>query len=138
MNSRRSFWRSLASLPLLAAFGRPARAVTPEPPDPPTGRPGEQMLTIFLRHDENRTLGEINQHLKDTGWFRDFPPPGVEVVSWYVMMGIGQVVTLRFPAERLREINRLVESEAWGGYRTEFYPTYDYRALYAQRQAKMK
>lgn len=34
--------------------------------------------------------------------------------------------------------NRLVEAEAWGGYRTEFYPTYDYRALYAQLQEKMK
>ena len=96
------------------------------------------MLTIFLRHDESRTLDQINQHLKETGWFRDFPPPGVEVVSWCVMMGIGQVVTLRFPAERLREINRLVESEAWGGFRTEFCPTYDYRALYAQLQARMQ
>jgi hypothetical protein len=46
------------------------------------------------------------------------------------MMGIGQVVTLRFPAERLREINSLVEREAWGGYRTEFYDTYDFRALW--------
>ena len=40
-------------------------------------------------------------------------------------MRIGQVVTWRFPAERLREINRVVEQSAWGGYRTEFYPTYD-------------
>jgi hypothetical protein len=54
------------------------------------------------------------------------------------MMGIGQVVTLRFPADQLRNVNRLVEAEAWGGYRTEFYPTYDYRALYIQLQAKMK
>ncbi len=48
------------------------------------------------------------------------------------MMGIGQVVTLRVPAERLREVNRAIESTAWGGYRTEFYPTYDYKAA-AQR-----
>ena len=96
------------------------------------------MLTIFLRHDQTHTVDEINQHLKQTGWFEHFPPPGVEVVSWYVMMGIGQVVTLRFPAERLREINRQIEGQAWGAYRTEFYPTYDYRMLYAQLQAKMK
>jgi hypothetical protein len=138
MSSRRSFWRSLAGLPLLTALGRPTRAETPEPADSPAGKPGMQMLTIFLRHDESKTVDEINQHLRQTGWFRDFPPPGVEVLSWYVMMGIGQVVTIRFPAERLREINRLVEGEAWGGYRTEFYPTYDYRALYAQLQAKMR
>jgi hypothetical protein len=65
-----------------------------------------------------------------------FPPAGVEVVSWYVMMGIGQVVTLRFPAERLREVNRLVEEKAWGPYRTDFYPTYDYRAVAEQEHKK--
>jgi hypothetical protein len=44
-------------------------------------------------------------------------------------MGIGQVVTLRLPASRLREINRIFETTAWGPYRTEFYPTYDYKAV---------
>ena len=36
-------------------------------------------------------------------------------------MGIGQVVTLRVPAERLRKVNRGIEQTAWGGYRTGFY-----------------
>ena len=45
------------------------------------------------------------------------------------MMGIEQVVTLRLPASRLREVNRIFETTAWGSYRTEFYPTYDYRAI---------
>ena len=137
MGTRRALWRILATIPALAWFPRRSRADMP-PPAAPSGGPGMEMLTIFLRHDESHTLDEINQHLRQTGWFAHFPPPGVEVLSWYVMMGIGQVVTLRFPAERLREINRLVESEAWGGYRTEFYPTYDYRALYAQLQARMR
>ncbi len=48
------------------------------------------MLTIFLRHDESKTLDEINEHLKQTGFTKNFPPKGVEVVSWYVMMGIGR------------------------------------------------
>ena len=65
-------------------------------------------------------MDEINNHLKSTGWYKNFPPEGVEVLSWYVMMGIGQVVTLKFPAEKLRDINALIEREAWGGYRTEF------------------
>ena len=137
METRRGFWRGLASLAFGLMAARPAAAQTPEP-TAPTGGPGMEMLTIFLRHDETKTVDEINQHLKQTGWFQHFPPPGVEVVSWYVMMGIGQVVTLRFPAERLRDVNRLVEGEAWGGYRTEFYPTYDYRALYARLQETMK
>ena len=136
MNTRRRFWRGLLAVPLLTGFARRAGAQQQSGVD--AAKPGQEMLTIFLRHDETKTLDEINQHLKKTGWFDHFPPPGVEVVSWYVMMGIGQVVTIRFPAERLREINRIVEGEAWGGYRTEFFPTYDYRALYAQIQAKMK
>ncbi|SAL66632.1 hypothetical protein AWB74_03749 [Caballeronia arvi] len=89
---------------------------------------GTFLLTIFLKHDESKTLPQINQQLKEQGYFKTFPPPGIEVVSWYVMMGIGQVVTLRVPADRLREVNRAIESTAWGGYRTEFYPTYDYKA----------
>jgi len=44
---------------------------------------------------------------------------------------------LRFPTERLREINRIVEETAWGGYRTEFYPTYDYKAAAIEQQKKM-
>jgi hypothetical protein len=87
------------------------------------------MLTIFLKHDQSRPLGELNAQLTKQGFYKAFPPDGIEVVSWYVMMGIGQVVTLRLPASRLREVNRIFETMAWGVYRTEFYPTYDYKAI---------
>jgi len=88
------------------------------------------LLTIFLRHDQSKTLDEINEHLKQTGWYDKFPPKGVDIVSWYVMMGIGQVVTLRVPPDKLREVNRVIEESAWGGYRTEFYPTYDFKSVW--------
>ncbi len=88
---------------LLTAAG-PAVAQTAA--EPPAGTQDTFMLTIFLRHDEAKTLGEIQQHLKETGFDKNFPPPGIEIVSWYVMMGIGQVVTLRVPPARLREVNR--------------------------------
>ena len=91
---------------------------------------GMMMLTIFLKHDQSKTLDEINQHLKQTGFTEKFPPADTEVVSWYVMMGIGQVVTLRFPAEKLRDVNLVIEHGAWGAYRTEFYPTYDYMPVW--------
>jgi hypothetical protein len=42
-------------------------------------------------------------------------------------MGMGHVVTLRVPPARLREVNRSVEQNAWKVFRTEFYPTYDFR-----------
>jgi hypothetical protein len=85
------------------------------------------MLTIFFKHDQSRPLSELNAQLERQGFYKAFPPAGIEVVSWYVMMGIGQVVTLRLPASRLREVNRILENSAWGSYHTEFYPTYDYK-----------
>jgi len=94
------------------------------------------MLTIFLKHDQSRPLSELNAQLARQGYDKAFPPAGVEVVSWYVMMGIGQVVTLRLPASRLREVNRIIENNAWGAYRTEFYPTYDYKATGMERHDK--
>jgi hypothetical protein len=86
------------------------------------------MLTIFLKHDQSRPVGELRAQLEKQGFYKAFPPPGIEVVSWYVLMGIGQVVTLRLPASRLREVNRILEATAWGSYHTEFYPTYDFKA----------
>lgn len=103
----------------------------PTPPEPPPAvapaDKGMTTLTIFFKHDEAQTLDEINARLRRQHFYESFPPLGVEVLSWNVLMGVGQVVTLRFPAERLREVNRAVERSAWGAYRTEFYPTYDYR-----------
>ena len=87
------------------------------------------MLTVFLRHDQSRPLAELNAQLAKQGFYKAFPPAGMEVVSWVVAMGIGQVITLRLPASRIREVNRVLEDTAWGAYRTEFYPTYDYKAV---------
>ena len=72
------------------------------------------MLTVFLKHDQSRPLSELNAQLDRQGYYKAFPPAGIEVVSWYVMMGVGQVVTLRLPASRLREVNRLLETMAPG------------------------
>ncbi|MFM0054238.1 hypothetical protein PQR64_01345 [Paraburkholderia phytofirmans] len=111
-------------------------AATSAPAAPAASAPDDTfLLTIFLRHDESKPLPKINEQLRAQGFFKIFPPPGIEVVSWYVMMGIGQVVTLRVPASRLREVNRAIETTAWGGYRTEFYPTYDYKAQAQQMRA---
>lgn len=131
---------ALVLLLISATSARPqqepgARASQPSASSP-SGKPGTMMLTIFFRHDETKTLDEINAHLKQTGFDKNFPPPGVEIVSWYVMMGIGQVVTLRFPPDRLREVNLVVEHGAWGGYHTEFYPTYDLRPEKVSQQSK--
>ena len=91
---------------------------------------GSVMLTIFLKHQKDKNLGEINTKLEQTEFWRNFPPDGCEIASWYVMMGIGQVVTLKLPAEKLRDVNLAIEQRAWGAFDTEFYATYDFRPRY--------
>jgi hypothetical protein len=128
---------AIAALAGALSFSPPASAQTAAPAEnaAPTAD-NAVMLTIFLRHDQSRPLGELNAQLEKQNYYKTFPPAGVEVVSWYVMMGIGQVVTLRLPASRLREVNRAIENSAWGSYRTEFYPTYDYKAIAEQQRSR--
>jgi hypothetical protein len=119
------------TLAALAAIG-PATAQTTAGPQAgnATATPDNAiLLTVFLKHDQSRPLSELNAQLAKQGFYKAFPPAGMEVVSWYVTMGIGQVITLRLPASRIREVNRVLEDTAWGAYRTEFYPTYDYKAV---------
>jgi len=94
------------------------------------------LLTIFLKHDQTKSLGEINKHLEKTGFWKKFPPAGTEVVSWYVMMGIGQVVTLKVPPEKLRDVNLAIEENAWGAFKTEFYATYDFKPIWESTYKK--
>jgi hypothetical protein len=94
------------------------------------------LLTIFLRHDQSKPLDQINVQLRQQDYYKKSPPPGIDVASWYVMMGIGQVVTLKVPASRLREVNRAIEQSAWGGYRTEFYPIYYYEKIAEEERRK--
>ncbi|PAY09217.1 MULTISPECIES: hypothetical protein [Bradyrhizobium] len=135
---RNGSWFSIAALAaaLLASAG--AQAQTPPTSDAAPVQDNTIMITIFFKHDQSRPLGELNAQLERQGFYKAFPPEGVEVVSWYVMMGAGQVVTLRLPASRLREVNRVIENSAWGAYRTEFYPTYDYKAVGIGKHEKAK
>jgi len=97
---------------------------------------GEILLTIFLQHQQDKNLGEINERLAATGFWKRFPPEGIEIASWYVMMGVGQVVTLKVPASRLRDVNLAIEQCAWGGFSTEFYATYDFRPIQEKLRAE--
>jgi hypothetical protein len=122
---------AIAALAGALAIGSQAAAQTGATPTENAAPTADNavLLTIFFKHDQSRPLSELNAQLEKQGYYKAFPPAGTEVVSWYVMMGIGQVVTLRLPASRLREVNRILENTAWGSYRTEFYPTYDYKAV---------
>jgi hypothetical protein len=128
----KGYWMAMAALAGALTLGSGALAQSAAPAPAENAAPTADnavMLTVFLKHDQSRPLSELNAQLERQGFYKAFPPAGIEVVSWYVMMGIGQVVTLRLPASRLREVNRIMENSAWGSYRTEFYPTYDYKAI---------
>jgi hypothetical protein len=91
---------------------------------------GKIMLTVILRHDQSKTLDEIDDHLIKTGFIKNFPPEGVEIISYHIVMGVGHIITLRLPPDKLREVNVAFEKGVWGAFRTEFYPTYDYLKIF--------
>ena len=92
------------------------------------------MITIFLKHQEDKNLDSIQAIQKKNHFGELFPPKSARVISWYVMMGIGQVVTVKIPASELRTLNLSIEKGAWGAFNTEFYPTYDYMPVWKSMQ----
>jgi hypothetical protein len=91
---------------------------------------GKIMLTVILRYNENKTIEDIDNHLAQTGFYKNFPPEGVEIVSYNIVMGIGHIITLRLPPDKLRDVNVAFEKGVWSAFRTEFYPTYDYVRIF--------
>lgn len=90
------------------------------------------MLTVLLHHDQSKSLEEIMAHLKKTGFYRDFPPEGTEVVSWVVAMSYGFIIQVRVEVDKIRNLNRFIEQKAWGAFRYEVFPSYDFVPIAAQ------
>jgi hypothetical protein len=108
---------------LAGAMGVGAQTVAAPSAGTATATPDNAiLLTVFLKHDQSRPLGELNAQLAKQGFYKAFPPAGMEVVSWYVAMGIGQVITLRLPASRIRELNRVLEDDRPHSRRTDRLP----------------
>ena len=87
------------------------------------------LVTVILHHDQSKVLEEIMAHVKKTGFYRDFPPEGSELVSWVVAMSYGFIIHLRVEPDGLRNLNRFMEQKAWGAFRYEVYPSYDFRPI---------
>jgi hypothetical protein len=94
------------------------------------------MITIFLKHQEDKNLDTIQSIQRRQHFYKLFPSKGARVVSWYVMMGVGQVVTVKLPASELRALNTAIEKSAWGAFNTEFYPTYDFTPVWKEERVK--
>jgi len=97
---------------------------------------GKIMLTVILRYDQTKTLSEIDDRLAKSGFRKQFPPEGVEILSYNIVMGVGHIITLRLPPDKLREVNLAFEQGVWGAFHTEFYPTYDYLKVFYDLKQK--
>lgn len=84
------------------------------------------LLTVLLKHHPGLTLDDVQQRMKAADWWEQFPPECVRVVSWTVAMGLGQVLTLELPPDKLPLLNVELERRAWGVFTTECYATYDF------------
>jgi len=99
---------------------------------------GKIMITIFLKHDQDMNLTELQQQLQENGFWKTFPPDEIEIISWYVVMGVGQIVIVKLPPSKLRELNLAIENGAWGAFNTDFYATYDYMPIWKEMKEKYK
>ena len=86
-------------------------------------------LTVILHHDQAKNLDQILAHTKETGFYRDFPPKGAELVSWVVAMSFGFIIQLDVEPDAVRNVNLFFEKKAWGAFRYEVYPSYDFVAI---------
>jgi hypothetical protein len=75
------------------------------------------LLTVILHHDQAKNLDEILAHTKK------------ELVSWVVAMSFGFIIQLRVEPDAIRNVNLFFEKKAWGAFRYEIYPSYDFVAV---------
>lgn len=84
------------------------------------------LLTLLFKHHPGLTLDDVQSRLKASEWWERFPVKGTRVLSWTVAMGLGQIVILEVPPHLLGLVNLELERSAWGVFKTECYPSYDF------------
>lgn len=87
------------------------------------------LITIVLKHQQTRNLTELQEKMDAQKFWQSFPPEFAEVDSWYVVMGLGQVITVKIHPKDLRKLNLVIEKSAWGMFDTNIYPTYEFESI---------
>jgi hypothetical protein len=90
------------------------------------------LVTIILKHQQDKNLPEIRRVLEAQGFWDIFPPQDVRVVSWTLAMGLGHIITLQVPVGAIRRLNLALENGAWGAFDTEIYLTYNYKSVWQE------
>ena len=85
MSRAAGLWMAMAALAgsLTFSSGVAAQTAAPATENAAPTADNAVMLTVFLKHDQSRPLSELNAQLDRQGFYKAFPPAGVEVVSWY-------------------------------------------------------
>jgi hypothetical protein len=112
-----------------------ASAKAQQPEGPSLNAPAEEgndsvLVTIILKHQQDKNLPEIRRILEAQGFWDVFPPRDTRVVSWTLAVGLGHIVTLQVPPGSVRRLNLALENGAWGAFNTEVYLTYDYKNVW--------
>jgi hypothetical protein len=89
----------------------------------------KMLVTVVLKHQQDKSLSELQKKMDENRFWQSFPPKGLEIDSWYVMMGLGQVITLKVHPKDLRTLNLTIEKSAWGIFETDIYPTYEFKSI---------
>ncbi len=117
----------------LLAFTQPAISAEAKKPNEST------LLTILLRHDQTKTLDEIQANLAKNHFYETFPPAGTSIVYWHVVMGVGQILTIKSPHAMINSVQKTLKKSTVGAFTTEVYPTEDhYPAIEALLKNKSK
>lgn len=107
---------------------------SPGPPAIPQAIPTKDsvLVTVVLKHQQNKNLQEIRRVLEAQGFWDMFPPEDSRVISWTLAMGLGHVIVLQLPANAIRRLNLAIENGAWGAYDSEIYLSYDYQSIWRE------
>ena len=99
----------------------------------------EILITVILKHQQDKNLTELQKKMDTNRFWQSFPPEGIKIASWYVAMGLGQVITVKIHPKDLRTLNLAIEKSAWGIFNTEIYPTYEFKNIAQDiKQKKIK
>jgi hypothetical protein len=89
----------------------------------------KMLVTVVLKHQQDKNLSELQKKMDENRFWQSFPPKNLEIDSWYVVMGLGQVITLKVHPKELRTLNLTIEKSAWGIFDTDIYPTYEFKSI---------
>jgi hypothetical protein len=132
------FCLSLAILLPKSVSAQVGRDTMPDGPSMQTSLAVDDSLlvTVILKHQQNKNLLEIRRKLESNGFWDLFPPQEARIVSWQIALDLGHVIILKIPANAVRTLNLALENGAWGAFDTEVHLSYDYLSIYQDYMQK--